>query len=82
MPEVFNVQIFKQAYQKAMAEKAPTQYREAIKNRTIKEIVTEAGEQAQLLYQETVEKLQNQEKMGDEAKHIATEIVFNEMIQF
>lgn len=80
--EVFNKARFQQAYQMAMAEQAPKMYRGLMAARTLKEHLRETAEEALVLYQETEKRLREEQGMGDQAKFIAAEIVFAEMIQF
>ncbi len=80
--EVFNRTRFRQAYQIGMAQQAPKMYRELQAAGTLKEHLAETADEAQLMYDETVNHLKATQSMGDEAKFMAAEIVFAEMIQF
>jgi len=73
---------FRQAYQMAMAQQAPKMYRELMAAGTLKEQVQETADEAQLIYEETIQFLKKKRGMGNEAMSIASEIVFAEMIQF
>ena len=80
--EVFNKARFQQAYQIALAEQAPKEYRSLMRERRLKAHLQEISEEALVLYQETEKRLREEQGMGDQAKFIAAEIVFAEMIQF
>jgi hypothetical protein len=80
--EVFSKTRFQQAYQIAMAEQDPKMYRQMMAAKTLKEHLRETAEAALTLYQETENRLREEQGMGDQAKFIAAEIVFAEMIQF
>ena len=57
-------------------------YRGLVTTGTLNEHIQETGTEAQALYEATVERLKTTQEMGDEAKFAATEIVFDQMIQF
>jgi len=66
----------------AMAEQAPRMYRELRVAKTLKLQIEETANLAQTIYDETLEHLQKNKGMGDEAQFMASEIVFHDFIQF
>lgn len=80
--EVFSKTRFQQAYQIAMAEQAPKEYRRLMRDKRLKEHIQEVTEEAWSMYEETEKRLREEQGMGVQAKFIAAEIVFAEMIQF
>ena len=82
MMEIFSKTKFQQAYQLAMSQQAPKEYRAMMKAGTFKDHLREVGLAALSMYEETVSRLTEDEGAGDEAKFIAAEVVFAEMIRF
>lgn len=80
--EVFSKTRFQQAYQIAMAEQAPKEYRRLMKEKRLKEHIQEVTAEAWSMYQETEKRLREEQGLGDQARFIAAEIVYAEMIQF
>jgi hypothetical protein len=80
--ELFSKVRFQQAYQIAMAERAPKEYRRMMKEKQLKEHIQEVTVEAWGMYQETEKRLREEQGLGDQARFIAAEIVFAEMIQF
>ncbi|MGZ9097764.1 MAG: hypothetical protein ACXW30_05665 [Micavibrio sp.] len=65
-----------------MSQQAPKMYREINQAGVLKEHLTEIADEAQEMYEATLNRLKTTQAMGDEAQFIAAEIVFAEMIQF
>ncbi len=81
--KMFNKARFQQAYQMAMAEKAPKIYRERIKEKTLQRHLREIADEAQAMYDGQVEFLMEKRQMEPgQADMVATEQVFAEFIQF
>lgn len=81
--EMFNKERFKQAYQIAMAQEHPALFRQMMREKMLKKHLTETADEAEKNYQEQVRSLKEKRGMDEaQAKAVATEIVFHEMIQF
>lgn len=78
--ELFSKARFQQAYQIALKERSPKEYRRLMREKRLKDHIQETTEAAWTMYMETERRLREEQGMALQSKFIAAEIVFAEML--